>query len=123
MASKYGWRVRLTYVDQESLQSTYDWDQKLCMRPYPQQGLRQDQMPQLLRLIYELTEAGDNWCQSLERFLREDLGSTVVPGDAPLYVSKKSLRKRGPARLIETYVDDTLINGVLKNSHTNERGS
>ena len=80
------------------------------MRPPPQLCLTSKKMLRLLRPIYGLADTGDHWYHSLEIFLREDLGSNIVPGDASLHVWKDH-GKKDPAGLIATYVEETLSKG------------
>ena len=71
-------------------------------------GLDEDEILELLKPIYGMTDAGHYWGVTVDRHVKHDLGLVPLLGDPSLYVKRNEEDLDG---LLGMYVDDSFIGG------------
>lgn len=110
MATDHGFEVWIADVHQAYLQSD-----ELVSRPVfikktvLEFNLTADEALQLITPLYDLTESGDHWFETLDKDHREELGMDVLHSDPTLNMSREGGKVIG---LSGTYVGDILRVGT-----------
>lgn len=108
MAAVFGFRVWTQDVAQAYLQSAHALMRKVYVRPTKEFQLNSNELLELLKPLYGLTDAGDYWHVTFAKHLQHDLSMRPTAGDLALYT--KTVHD-GLACLLGTYVDDTIATG------------
>ena len=108
VAAIFGFRIWSHDVRQAYLQSAQDLMRKVYLKPSKEFELSQDEILELVKPLYGLSDSGDYWNRTITRHLREDLNMNATVGDLSLFVKHIEDKLIG---LTGIYVDDSLLCG------------
>jgi Reverse transcriptase (RNA-dependent DNA polymerase) len=105
LADVYGFRLFSVDVTQAYLQSAFKFMRDVYVTPTDEFELRPDQVLKLLTPMYVLSDSGGYWGATMRHHFDEDLGMTILTGDAAMFV--KTIRGE-LSGIICSNVDDLL---------------
>ena len=110
-----GFRLFSHDVRQAYLQSEDKLTRKVFLLPKKMDlkyfGLCEEDIFELLKPIYGMTDAGDYWGVTVDRHAKQDLGLVPLLGDPSLYVKRNEEDVDG---LLGMYVDDVFLGGNVE---------
>jgi len=88
LAAVFGFNLFSSDVIQAYPQSAELLDRKIYVKPTAEFELAPDQLLQLLKPLYGLSESGDYWGRTFRFHLEQELGMQATTGDAALFFRK-----------------------------------
>ena len=109
-------------VTQAYLQSDEEMSREIYLRPKVEDRkyfrVTGDVLLQILRALYGVTDAGDYWCVTSDKHIKDDLSMVPTEIDPSLYIKEGSEHTDG---LLGTYEDDSLLCGDKSLQELTER--
>lgn len=109
IAAIFGFRVRSHDVRQAYLQSAQKLMRKVYLKPSKEFEMSENELLELLKPLYGLSDSGDYWNRTMTNHLKEDIGMDPTDGDLSLFFKHVESKLIG---MTGTYVDDSLHCGT-----------